>query len=72
MSPRPVTVFSQDDATLRGRPDPDNPTYVRMNRDSPIKGDFDVDASALIVLEHLKPRVRARLASSVLDALAGC
>ena len=68
MSGKPITVFTQNDATVHARTRPNRQVYVRMNEDSPLKGDFDVGPSVLAKLGHLQPRVRARLATLVLDA----
>lgn len=68
MSSKPITVFTQNDATVCSRTRPHPGVYLRMNDDSPITGDFDVDAAALLKLGVLEPQVRARLATLVLNA----
>ncbi len=68
MSSQLTTVFTQNDATVCSRTRPHPGVYLRMNSDSPITGDFDVDTAALLRLGVLEPQVRARLATLVLDA----
>ncbi len=66
-----ISVFSNDDATLMVRRNPQDgdalEIFARMDADSPIQGDFDIAVQTEIELRHLEARHRAQLATMFLD-----